>query len=394
MSTAELIASLPEVKVVLTNFSHNNYSYFMDRLDLEDEVSVSSDSQQSYEPAPKKKRGKRRTVGDPDKPPSQKRSKSSDANVIAQLPYHGYPLEHPYNKDGYSYILAEPDNHADRREFESESFTGKPIPGEIYRVALQPACYLSLHDRAPQLKISDDRLTVTGEKGYSSVRSNYGVNRGEWYFEITVSQLPENTACRLGWCQQYGNLQAPLGYDKFSYSWRSMKGTRFHQSRGKHYSDEGYTEGDVLGFHISIPQPKVYSASLLPKTYKEQALIKFKNHLHYEEKDTSEQVEKTLKSHPHSTITFFRNGINQGVAFENIFAGTYFPAASLYKNATVTFNYGPKFKYPPSKDVVSYRAMSEYVEVAAVEQTLADIVYLANFEDVKWGNRRKSGRKK
>ena len=32
-----------------------------------------------------------------------------------------------------------------------------------------------------------------------------------------------------------GNLQAPLGYDKFSYSWRSKKGTRFHESRGKHY---------------------------------------------------------------------------------------------------------------------------------------------------------------
>ena len=32
-----------------------------------------------------------------------------------------------------------------------------------------------------------------------------------------------------------GNLQAPCGYDKFSYSWRSRKGTRFHQSRGKHY---------------------------------------------------------------------------------------------------------------------------------------------------------------
>ena len=32
-----------------------------------------------------------------------------------------------------------------------------------------------------------------------------------------------------------GNLQAPLGYDKFSYSWRSKKGTSFHESRGKHY---------------------------------------------------------------------------------------------------------------------------------------------------------------
>lgn len=29
-----------------------------------------------------------------------------------KLPPHGYPLEHPFNKDGYRYILAEPDPHA------------------------------------------------------------------------------------------------------------------------------------------------------------------------------------------------------------------------------------------------------------------------------------------
>ena len=25
---------------------------------------------------------------------------------------HGYPLDHPFNKDGYRYILTEPDPHA------------------------------------------------------------------------------------------------------------------------------------------------------------------------------------------------------------------------------------------------------------------------------------------
>ena len=54
-------------------------------------------------------------------------------------------------------------------------------------------------------------------------------------------------------CSCSGNLQAPLGYDKFSYSWRSKKGTMFHQSRGKHYSD-GYGPGDVLGFYINLPE--------------------------------------------------------------------------------------------------------------------------------------------
>jgi len=69
-----------------------------------------------------------------------------------------------------------------------------------------------------------------------------------------------------------GNLQAPCGYDKFSYSWRSRKGTLFHQSRGKHYSDGGYQEGDVLGFFIHLPEPDNPN-KLLPQTYKDRVSL-------------------------------------------------------------------------------------------------------------------------
>lgn len=65
-----------------------------------------------------------------------------------------------------------------------------------------------------------------------------------------------------------GNLQAPLGYDKFSYSWRSKKGTRFHQSIGKHYSS-GYGQGDTLGFFIELPD-NTETAKALPDTYKDK----------------------------------------------------------------------------------------------------------------------------
>lgn len=57
---------------------------------------------------------------------------------------------------------------------------------------------------APQLKISDDRLTVVGEKGYSMVRASHGVRKGAWYFEITVDEMPPDTAARLGWSQPLG----------------------------------------------------------------------------------------------------------------------------------------------------------------------------------------------
>jgi len=48
-----------------------------------------------------------------------------------------------------------------------------------------------------------------------------GVSRGTWYWEATIEEMPEGSATRLGWGQEYANLQAPLGYDKFGYSWRS-----------------------------------------------------------------------------------------------------------------------------------------------------------------------------
>jgi len=46
-------------------------------------------------------------------------------------------------------------------------------------------------------------------------------------------------------------------------------------------------------------------------------------------------------------IRFSVNGRDCGLAFADIQAGTYYPAASLYMGGHVTFNFGPHFKYPP-----------------------------------------------
>ncbi|GLD71432.1 set1/Ash2 histone methyltransferase complex subunit ASH2 [Lates japonicus] len=301
-----------------------------------------------------------------------KRTRSDPLFSAQRLPPHGYPLEHPFNKDGYRYILAEPDPHApDPEKLELDCWAGKPIPGDLYRACLYERVLLALHDRAPQLKISDDRLTVTGEKGYSMVRASHGIRKGSWYFEVSVDDMPPETAARLGWSQPLGNLQAPLGYDKFSYSWRSKKGTRFHQSIGKHYSS-GYGQGDTLGFFIELPDG-TETAKALPDTYKDKALIKFKSYLYFEEKDYVDKAEKSLKSTSPSRMIFYKNGVSQGVAFENLFEGIYFPAISLYKSCTVSVNFGPHFKYPP-KDI-KYQPMSDMGWLAVTEHTLADMLY-------------------
>ncbi|XP_021092475.1 set1/Ash2 histone methyltransferase complex subunit ASH2 isoform X7 [Heterocephalus glaber] len=231
-----------------------------------------------------KGRGAKRKQQDGGTTGTTKKARSDPLFSAQRLPPHGYPLEHPFNKDGYRYILAEPDPHApDPEKLELDCWAGKPIPGDLYRACLYERVLLALHDRAPQLKISDDRLTVVGEKGYSMVRASHGVRKGTWYFEITVDEMPPDTAARLGWSQPLGNLQAPLGYDKFSYSWRSKKGTKFHQSIGKHYSS-GYGQGDVLGFYINLPED-TETAKSLPDTYKDKVSINFGPCFKYPPKD-------------------------------------------------------------------------------------------------------------
>ena len=222
-----------------------------------------------------------------------------------------FPSDHPFNKDGYRYHLVEPDPHSPMRQKfeETELWAGKPLPGHLYRLFLESRGALALHDRAPQLKLAgDDRMCVTGEKGYSMLRATHGVSRGAWYFEATVRERPGVAALRMGWAQPLANLQAPCGYDKFGYSWRSHKGTVFHDSVGKTYSrlvateeSGGYGAGDVLGFYIYLPlenndtkKEEGEERAMLPESCKEMTLVKFKNHLYYEEKDNFAEAEKKL----------------------------------------------------------------------------------------------------
>ncbi|MCL4124484.1 UNVERIFIED_CONTAM: hypothetical protein GTU68_063136, partial [Idotea baltica] len=166
---------------------------------------------------------------------------------------------------------------------------------------------------------------------------------------------PEGSHTRLGWGQQFANLQAPLGYDKFGYAWRSRKGTVFHDSNGARFSD-GFKVGDVLGILIHLPEED-NTISRLPSTFKDKPLVKFRSHLYYEDKDDIPEALRKLTPLPGSKIVFFKNGEEQGVAFKDIYNGIYHPSISLYKNITVAVNFGPKFKHPPQN--YDFKAMNE-----------------------------------
>ena len=82
---------------------------------------------------------------------------------------------------------------------------GRPIPPELYRPLLSNEVLLALHDRgtiggsphphmgkslqlwharnilcfaAPQLRVHENRLTVTGDRGYCMIRATHGKHGG------------------------------------------------------------------------------------------------------------------------------------------------------------------------------------------------------------------------
>ena len=228
-----------------------------------------------------------------------------------------------------------------------------------------PFVHLSKTDSAPQLKITNFFEVKGGLRGYRMTRASNGVSSGNYYYEAIVLEPPriseiadslppnvrmgrklqqqiqqalldekegrENSTkfgghVRLGWSMRTGDLQAPVGYDKWSFGLRDIGGSKIHCSkRDDNWGGEGFGPGDVVGCAISLP----------PKDEDGEA------------------------SGP-NTIKFFKNGDAMG---EFVISkgkreggdayhppdGIYYPAISTYMGASVKLNTGPHFIYQPRK---------------------------------------------
>ena len=122
-----------------------------------------------------------------------------------------------------------------------EKYRLVPAPRADQQVAAQDASVVQLSraGRAAQIVLRDDMLTAVGCKGYRMVRATHGVREGSWYFEIKVASPlhGEDAHTRLGWSTEMGELQAPVGYDANSYSYRDIGGAKFHESAGAPYGE-------------------------------------------------------------------------------------------------------------------------------------------------------------
>ncbi|KAF9329498.1 hypothetical protein BGZ91_000533 [Linnemannia elongata] len=326
--------------------------------------------------------------------------------------------EHPYNRNRFKYVTCEPD---------------PLLQYMLYRQTANPALdgvRLCREDMSPYMLIDEECKTITTEKGFRMVRANCGVREGQWYYEVTIDRGGEpryegrdGAHVRLGWARREATLQAPVGFDAYSYGIRDTTGEKVHMSRVTPFG-ESFKTGDVIGLYISLP-PDGNEKSFF-KHRRLRRSFNFKGQLYFESVDYSptkryiemaEYEATPIKTNvdkpippptiPGSKIIVYKNGVCQGVMCEDLFSvlpieqnakekdqlrfddGTlgYYPVISVYRNGTATANFGPDFKYPPSKDPEAeaenkritaeqnvWRPMSERWEEKLIEECLIDLV--------------------
>ncbi|KAF8707118.1 hypothetical protein HU200_030355 [Digitaria exilis] len=267
---------------------------------------------------------------------------ASDADTPALAPTP--PPSKKSKKKGGNSVWTRPTSRKGKRPNAGEDELCQLVPATRLAAernddaATQPVL-LSRFFKSERIEVSDDRLTAASTKGYRMVRATRGVAAGAWYFEVKVVHLGATGHTRLGWVTNRADLQTPVGYDAYGFGYRDIDGAKVHKAWRDKYADEGYGEGDVLGFYISLPDGEQYEP-------KKPDLIQYKGMPFHV------QVPKEEQKMPPSEICYFKNGVCQGSAFKDIPGGRYYPAASMYTlpnepNCVVKFNFGPDFEFFP-----------------------------------------------
>ena len=185
---------------------------------------------------------------------------------------------------------------------------------------------------------------------------------------------------RLGWSMRTGDLQAPVGYDKWSYGVRSIGGSKIHCSRREdHWGGEPFESGDVVGCGISM---------VSDGSEKEEERVGT------DAGTTGGRGQQPRGNENH--IRFFKNGLpmgefviskgkREGGAAFIVPNGVYYPAISLYMGATVKVNFGPNFIYPPRKlpTGLKFRPMSNLCQPPlSVEESSVKVAKERSFRKV------------
>ncbi|KAK6199296.1 uncharacterized protein RJT21DRAFT_131066 [Scheffersomyces amazonensis] len=165
-----------------------------------------------------------------------------------------YQMEdHPFNKRGFKYKACRPNPL-----FTSNLYS----TSELYPYTVRPSYF----DMAQGIAFNDDLTLVSTTQGWRSVRTNIGIREGKYYFEFNVvSANDENSKShvRVGISRKEASLEAPVGFDGYSYGLRDVHGEYMTLSRPKEpYVEDGFKSGDVIGLLVELPSLEEHRKSV------------------------------------------------------------------------------------------------------------------------------------
>lgn len=245
---------------------------------------------------------------------------------------------------------------------------------------------LTHEDSASHVFFDSSLRTVTTHKGFRMARANVAVREGRWYWECKITQGVKNPKegetkpeggkhVRMGWARREASLDAPVGFDAYSYGIRDYSGEKVFMSRPKDFfpPGEGIREGDVIGLEIQLPSEQLHrkimageynpavdlaednndeSDITAPNIVRDRVPIRFKANMIFEkiEYHPTKELEDlmnpspahsgglqsaqpspsnsapSLRTLPKSYIKIYKNGQLMGTAFEDLLG--FLPPAS------------------------------------------------------------------
>ncbi|KAI8096903.1 uncharacterized protein BX664DRAFT_364085 [Halteromyces radiatus] len=262
-------------------------------------------------------------------PSPRSSSPSVTPAIIPAMFSNSSNTDHPFNRFGFKYIPCEKSKVLPHLAYQQTDISGVDGNG----------CTLSMTDKSSYVSVAKDGRTVTTDKGFRMCRANVGVKEGNWYWEAIVLKSNDDSGghVRLGWARREACLNAPVGYDAYSYGYRDKTGEKVFCSRPQSYG-ESYQTGDVIGLYISLP-PKHKNGKDgstgqdFKSATRKRIPIAFKDTIWFEEKDYRQCKEMEAladryrkeddslyrpKSIPGSSITMYKNGVCLGVMYQDL----------------------------------------------------------------------------
>ena len=221
-----------------------------------------------------------------------------------------------FSKNGFTGTVSNPDIVKDSP---SGAASGGPPTSGITTTSSVPANYatlnpININDMAgtTSVTISDGNLTVANARNtyFGTALSNLSMTSGKYYCEGTVDSNDATTLLcgilKIDPLESRWNTDdEQIGYSQYGYGYRSNNGNKENNLSNSSYGDS-YGDGDTIGIALDLDA---------------------------------------------KTISFYKNGTNQGVAYSGIPAGEYaFGFSSSETNNKWKANFGQKpFKYAPPK---------------------------------------------